>query len=196
MNASPDSAWAQAEQVDSMAQLSAADLNELGNLFEFGEIDLDNIQNVDSTSFSDHVQVTQPPSHPTTPFQELSTSMSLPGTAAHDFGAQIQYGVHSMDHGHPQQAYLSRENSQTQFPIDIYQNAIRQPFQNTGHPHQFSYQAQPSYPSGNHVPPTPTSFELHGMQPHSQMDPQQRAILEQRYQLRKDDVVSRARFSY
>lgn len=48
------------------------------------------------------------------------------------------------------------------------------------------------YQPPQHVPPTPNSYDMQGSAAHflhQQMDPQARAFLEQRYQLRKDDTA-------
>lgn len=175
-----------------MAQMNT-DLDDLGNLFEFGDIDLNlqDLPSVDSAQYNGHMRA--PGTHPSTPYDEIPEPQGMSNTAAQDFGgAHGQFGMpQNMDHS--QQHRFNNGQPQTTNPYtteSMYQPSM-QPTYQSGTP-QFNFQNNQMFPSTQHVPPTPNSFEMHGetarfMQ--QQMDPQQRAILEQRYQLRKEDAV-------
>jgi hypothetical protein len=189
MNTPTEQSWARPgeQQMDAMTDMNT-DLDDLGNLFEFGDIDLNNISSVDATQFEQQLQ--QSVTHPSTPFDELSELQAMSTTSAQDFGAQENYGLGSfVGHGQPQAQYNSQVQASNPFTTEpMYQPSMQQQFPLQ---QQFQFGAMPSYPTNQHVPPTPNSFEMHGeagrfMQP---MDPQHRAILEQRYQLRKEDAV-------
>ncbi|KAK3720100.1 hypothetical protein LTR37_003923 [Vermiconidia calcicola] len=170
------------------------DLDDLSNLFEFGDIDLNNIP--DEGNFGNQMQE-QHSTHPNTPFQDLGKTMSLPGPAAHDFGAHEQYGLsHRMD----QQRYLGHHgnNISASNPYtaeSIYHSSAQPLYGSHPHPQQYPLHPHQGYLPSQAVPLTPTSFEMHGetgrfMHRPPQFDPQQRAILEQRYGLRKDDAIA------
>lgn len=194
MNPAAEQAWSRPpEQLDTMAMPS--DMTDVDNFFNFGEIDLDGIPNVDPSQYGDQMQ--QPGTHPSTPFNEMAETQLPAGTSTHEFGGHEQFG---MAQGlEQQQPYMPRDHSQapTSHPFtteSMYQPSMRSTYHG-GHPQQFQFhQQQQVFPPGHHVPPTPNSFDMHGeagrfMQQHQQLDPQQRAIMEQRYQLRKDDAV-------
>ena len=176
--------------LDPMAQMTN-ELEDLGNLFGFGDIDLNNITN--SGEFGDHLQQ-QHGTHPNTPFQDLSEAPTIPNTSAHDFGEHDQFGMQNMDPRH----YMGPQgkHAATSIPYNaepMYQPAMNQPY--NPHAQNFQYQPQQGFAINQHVPPTPNSYDMHGrtghfMHQHAQLDPQQRAILEQRYQLRKDDAIA------
>jgi hypothetical protein len=189
MDTSAEQSWATSgEQMDSLAHMNT-DLDDLGNLFEFGDIDLNNISSVDSINYDSHVQ--QNGTHPTTPYDETNEAQAMSGTSAQDFGAQEHFGIsQGVDLGQQQHNYSHQPRTSNPYTADpMYQPSMQQHFHNN---QQFQFQGMQAYPSNQHVPPTPNSFEMHGeagrfmQQP---MDPQQRAILEQRYQLSKDDAV-------
>ncbi|CAK4030621.1 Phosphorus acquisition-controlling [Lecanosticta acicola] len=180
------------EQLDPMAQMST-DLDDLGNLFEFGEMDL-SLQNMPSNQFGNHMRA--PGTHPSTPYEEMNESEVIIGTSAQDFsGVHGQFDMPQlMENTQQRQPHHLNGHPQTTHPYtteSLYQPSMHQAY----HPNQqqFQYQNMSGFPSTQHVPPTPNSFEMHGetarfMQ--QQMDPQQRAILEQRYQLRKEDAIA------
>jgi hypothetical protein len=190
MNTSAEQSWAGTgeQQIDAMTDMNT-DLDDLGNLFEFGDIDLNNIASVDTTQFEPQLQ--QHATHPSTPFDELSEIQAMSATSAQDFGAQERFGL-GQNIGHVQSQPQYNNQVQTSSPFSsesLFQPAMQQQF--VPNQQQFQFGTMPTYPSNQHVPPTPNSFEMHGeagrfMQP---MDPQHRAILEQRYQLRKEDAV-------
>lgn len=192
MDTSAEQAWARSnDTMDSMAHMNA-DLDDLGNLFEFGDIDLNNISSVDGINYDQHMQ--QNGTHPNTPFDETNETQAMAGTSAQDFGAQEHFGVsRNVDLG--QQRQQQQQQQQQQYSAPYTSEPMYQPSMQQHHFHpnqqQFQFQGMQGYPSNQHVPPTPNSFEMHGeagrfMQ--QQMDPQQRAILEQRYQLSKEDA--------
>lgn len=182
--------WSQPEQFN-MAQLSTSDLQDLDNLFEFGDIDL-NIAEVDPATFPDHMA--QPPQpHPT--LDDSTEQSDMLEGVGQDFGGPDPFGVQTVD---PPQQYIARDGGQVPKSLpytteSIYQPSMQQHYVSS-HPQQFRYPTQQhGFPPGHHVPPTPNSFEMHGETAHfmqqQQMDAQQRAILEQRYHVRKDDAV-------
>ena len=181
-----------------MAQMSN-DLDDLGNLFEFGDIDLNPLPGLGTDQYGDHLQQAQPISHPNTPFNGISpvAPPGMPGVQ--DFGGHEHYGMNpNVD---PQQ-YMSQDGSQvpTSLPFtteSMYQPSVRHSYHHNQSP-AFHFQAQ-GFPNGHGVPPTPNSFDMHGevgrfmqqqQQQHQSLDPHQRALLEQRFHLRKDDAVS------
>lgn len=183
MDASAEQAWSRS--VDDMDPLTLnASMDDLGNLFEFGDIDLNNLPNIDtSASYDEHMQHTS--THPSTPFNELNEPHTILSGNAHDFAGQQRFGPSaSADQAqrHPQSS---------QFTSDVaFQQSMQQ---HDFHPSQsFQFQAMPGYPMHQQIPPTPNSYEMHGEQGRflqSQLDPQQRALLEQKHHLRKEDAV-------
>lgn len=182
--------WSQSEpQVDSLAGISA-DLEDLGNLFDFGDIDinLDNIdgQYGDSTSHAQHI------SNPHTPFGEMNLAGGRNGTQAQDFGSHEQFGMHH--HNTDKMQYGGQPPVHDPFASDtVYRQPMQQSYQQP-HSQQYQYQSQSGLPTGYGVPPTPNSYEMHGevgrFMQQQNVDPQQHAILEQRYNLRKDDAMA------
>lgn len=169
------------------------ELDDLGNLFEFGDIDLNNIP--DPGEYGDHMQQQQHVTHPNTPFQDLSEAPHMPGTTAHDFVGHDQF---AMSQNMEQQRYMRQTDNHAPTSNPYSAEGMYQPSMQHGyHSHQQNYQFHPqqSFPPNQHVPPTPNSYEMHGetgrfMQRHPQMDPQQRALMEQRYHVRKDDAIA------
>ncbi|SMY19934.1 unnamed protein product [Zymoseptoria tritici ST99CH_1A5] len=187
MDTSAGQSWARAgeQQIDTMTDIPT-DLDDLGNLFEFGDIDLNNISSMDATQFDHQLSGT----HPSTPYDELSELQAMSETAAHDFGAQGRFSLgQNVGHGQTQTHFNHQVQTSAPFTSEpLYQPSMQQQFNSLQQQLQFA--GMPSYPSSQHVPPTPNSFEMHGeagkfMQ---QMDPSHRAMLEQRYQLRKEDA--------
>ncbi|KAF2483832.1 hypothetical protein BDY17DRAFT_322731 [Neohortaea acidophila] len=176
------------------AMVNMNELDDLGNLFEFGDIDLNSI--TDGASYGDQSQQQQQQqqqhgTHPTTPFQDMSQAPAMSGTAAHDFG-QTPFAIsQSMEYAMPHDGRVTTSNPYA--PEATYQASSHASY--LPYSQNFNFQAQPSYPSNAHVPPTPNSYDMHGetgtfMHQQSAMDPQQRTILEQRYGLRKDDAIA------
>ncbi|KAK3066759.1 hypothetical protein LTR53_016754, partial [Teratosphaeriaceae sp. CCFEE 6253] len=185
-----------------MAGMTTADLDDLGNLFEFGDIDLNNMPSVDADPFGDQLQQAQSLAHPNTPFNGMGSTTAPPGTAAQDFGGLEQYGMQQDMVGQPDQYMMgSVSQAPASHPFTsepIYQPSMQQMY---GQPQQqhYQYPAQQGFPPGHQVPPTPNSFDMHGeagrflqhQQPQQHhLDPQQRAMLERRFQVRKDDAIA------
>lgn len=180
--------------LDTMAEMN--ELDDLGDLFEFGDIDLNTIP--DSVQYGDQIQ-SQHGTHPNTPFQDMTEPPPMPGTAAHDFGGHAQYGLAQ---GMERQPYVRPHDARAPTSVPFTTEALYQPSiqpSYNSYSQGFHFQAQPGFPSHHHVPPTPNSYEMHGetgnfmqqqQQQHQSMDPQQRAILEQRYNVRKDDAIA------
>ncbi|KAF2160489.1 hypothetical protein M409DRAFT_70450 [Zasmidium cellare ATCC 36951] len=190
MNSAEQQAWSRPpEQMDQMAQMNS-DLDDLGNLFEFGDIDLNPISAVDSAHYGDHIQ--HPGTHPSTPFDEINEAQAISGSSAQDFGSHGQFGM-SQNVEQQQHHFDGRPQTSHPYPQDpMYQSAM----QAQQHPYytnqQFQFQGLQGFPP-NQVPPTPNSFGMHGEQGpfmQQQMDPQQRAILEQRYHLSKENSIA------
>lgn len=171
--------------MDNMAM--TAELDDLGNLFEFGDLDLA----VDSAQYGAHLQ--QHPhqhqqqsagTHPNTPFDEMNEAQAMQASSAQDFDQYEQARKQLQYRGLPQTSH-----PYTSEPM--YQPSMQQSY----HPgQQYAFPGMQGFPPSQHVPLTPNSFGMHGetapFMQQQQMDPQQRAILEQRYQLRKEDAVS------
>ncbi|KAM3419369.1 hypothetical protein BST61_g5300 [Cercospora zeina] len=165
-----------------------ASMDDLGNLFEFGDIDLNNLPSIEpSASYDEHMQHTG--THPGRSFNELNESQTIPSGNAQDFAGQQRFD----DAARVDQAQQSQRNPQsTQFPSDVpFQQSMQQ---HDFHSNQsFPYQAMPGYSMHQHIPPTPDSYEMHG-EPgrflQTQLNPQQRALLEQKYHLRKEDAIA------
>ena len=195
MNTSAEQAWSQAQ--DPMAHM-ATDLDDLSNLFEFGDIDLNTISQADGASFGDHLQDSIH-SNSTSGFDQLS-----PQTAnlVQDFGGHDQFALpQDMNHQQQQQQHYAGTNGESQMPTgQAYSGAQYHPAMYQQHQPQAFMFPQGGFPPGNQVPPTPNSYEMHGeagrfmqqqqQQLHQQIDPQQQALLEQRYQMRKNEAVS------
>lgn len=172
------------------------ELDDLGNLFEFGDIDLNNLPDVDSGSFGDQMQ--QPPSHPgthpSTPFHDLGDPSLLPGgSAVADFTGQDQL---SMMQGLDQQGqhhFLGQPatqmpSSNAYLPESIYQPSVSQPS-------DFHYHGQQTYPPSNNIPPTPNSYEMHGRAGPFTSQPQQQqfyrvSMEQQRYHPQKNGQIA------
>lgn len=178
-------AWSRPpDPVDTMAHMNS-DLDDLGNLFEFGDINLDPIPAVDSAHFDG--------THPSTPFDEMNEAQAMGATSAQDFGAHGQYAM-SQSMEHPQQHHFNGQpqTSHPYAPEAMYQPSMHQQQASFHANQQYQFQGMQGFPSTQHVPPTPNSFDMHGETRRflqQQLDPHQRAILEQRYQLKKEDAV-------
>ena len=181
--------------LDSMTQM-ADDLDDLSNLFEFGDIDLNNIS--DANDFGGQIQQ-QHGTHPNTPFQDMTDAPPMVGTAAHDFGGHDQFSISRQMEQQGQHHYIRQREKHvaTSIPYNvdpIYQASVQQAMYQSPHPYQLH--PQHVFPPNQQVPPTPNSYEMHGetgrflQQQHAHMDPHQRAIMEQHYGIRKDDAVA------
>ncbi|KAI7665288.1 hypothetical protein KC322_g16849, partial [Hortaea werneckii] len=142
--------WAQQEQqLDPLAGISG-DLDALDNFLDFGDIDI----NFDEPYGDQQVQDVPQLSHHTTSFTDVGQAGIQTGPQAQDFG---QFGAHQ----NVGQQHIGKPSGTDHFGVDsIRQSTMLQAFNQP--PQQFQYQSQPSYPSGNGVPPTPNSYELHG----------------------------------
>ena len=178
------------------------ELDDLGNLFEFGDIDLNNIPDVDSGNYGGE-QMQQPHSqhgtHPNTPFHDMTDPSLLPGSAVADFApGQEQMG---MMQGIDQQGQRPHHfmgppttqmpTSNAYIPDSLYQPAVTQPHQ----PKEFHFNGHQGYPPASHIPPTPNSYEMHGragsFMSHQQQQQYYRATMEQqRYQMQKDPHIT------
>ena len=71
------------------------ELDDLDNLFEFGDIDLNNIADVDSGQYGEQMQQphAQHGTHPNTPFHDLGDPSLAPGSTMTDFAGQEQLGM-------------------------------------------------------------------------------------------------------
>lgn len=194
----------EATELDAMAAQMPNDLDDLDNLFEFGDIDLNNIPDTDGFDGQPLQQQQQqhphhhshPGTHPNTPFQDMSPAPPMPATSAHDFGGMDQFGMSpNMAQTQQQQQFIDA-HAQTTMPFTsepMYQPSMQQMY----HSQQQQFQMHPhqGYPHNNQVvPPTPNSFEMHGvpgryLERHQQLDAQQQAILAQRYALRKEEIA-------
>ncbi|WPG97823.1 Hypothetical protein R9X50_00060400 [Acrodontium crateriforme] len=205
MNTSAEQQWSRPEQLDNMSHM-ATDLDDLGNLFEFGDIDLNTTPSVEPMQYGNHMQQqahSQQGTHPSTPFDEINDPVSMPTTMAQDFAAHNQYGVQSMEQS--QHQYMSTDSMAPQTSLAYSADSIYQPTMQQSQPQQFTpnqqqqqfqfQQQQSAYtPGRNGIPPTPNSFDMHGetgrfMQQQEHLDSQQRFMLEQRYNVRKDDAI-------
>ncbi|EGP92183.1 uncharacterized protein MYCGRDRAFT_107401 [Zymoseptoria tritici IPO323] len=159
MDTSAGQSWARAgeQQIDTMTDIPT-DLDDLGNLFEFGDIDLNNISSMDATQFDHQLSGT----HPSTPYDELSELQAMSATAAHDFGAQGRFSLgQNVGHGQTQTHFNHQVQTSAPFTSEpLYQPSMQQQFNSLQQQLQFA--GMPSYPSSQHVPPTPNSFEMHG----------------------------------
>lgn len=183
--------------LDSMTHI-ANDLDDLGNLFEFGDIDLNTLPG--GTDFGEPIQQ-QHVTHPNTPFQDMSEVEAMGRTAAQDFGGNNQFSmpqpVEQQQHQHHYRQQRQKiAPTSSPFTVDpIYQASVQQGMYHQTQPYQMHQHH--GFPHNQHVPPTPNSFEMHGetgrfmqQQQHSYMDPHQRAIMEQQYGIRKDDMMA------
>ncbi|KAK5123297.1 hypothetical protein LTR85_002727 [Meristemomyces frigidus] len=176
-----------------MAQMTD-DLDDLGSFLDFGEIDLNNIGNVDAMEYGNQVLQAQIISHPNTPFDDIGLALPPPSTATQDFGGQGQYGMlQQMEQN--QQQYNGQAPTSHPFTVDsMYQPSMRQAYHQS-HAQQHQFQPNPGFPPGQQVPPTPNSFDMHGrsgqfLPQGYQQGLQQCAVQEQRYGLRKDDALA------
>lgn len=195
-------AFPAAIRMDAMAQLSGSDLDDLSNLFEFGDIDLNNLSAItEAEEYGSQLGQPHHVTHPATPFADINQACQLGAAAAQDFDSdgQGQYGLQhapgQFSAGGPVGQQMAASHP---FPTEaMYQPAMQHSFSQPNL-QQFQYAHQPTgFPSGSIVPPTPNSFDMHGeagrflqQQQQQQFGAPQQALLEQRYQLRKDDAIA------
>ena len=175
------------------------ELDDLGNLFEFGDIDLNNIPDVDSAQYGDQMQQSQSQhgTHPNTPFHDLGDPSLLPASAVGDFAGQdpmdLMQGMDQQAHFLGQPAnQMSSSNSY--LPEAMYQSTVPQSQQ----PKDFHFHGQQQhYPPSAHIPPTPNSYEMHGraanfinQQPQQQQQFYRATMEQQRYQMQKDAQIA------
>lgn len=197
MNTPADQMWSQApESLDNMAPMTG-NLDDLSNIFNIDDFNLDNLPDLDANGFGDQMPQSHPGTHPSTPFDENMGQLGAPpGTAAQDFGGHNGFTLPgSMS---AQQQFENQSMVSMPFGADsMYQPSMQQTYPQQHQQSQqsnfnFNSQQQQHFPSSHQVPPTPNSLDIHGeagrfMQ--QQMDAQQRAMLEQQYQMRKEQQV-------
>ncbi|KKY16679.1 putative phosphorus acquisition-controlling protein [Diplodia seriata] len=169
----PQHQWSQ--PLDNMAMQQ-----DFENLLDFGDIDLD-------IPFYDSGE-TQPSDHQLSALADSLDSQHLPPSGA------IQ--PQNQDDGSSAQQQQSLQSPSTmQDTSGLFDFSFESAYDHT---HQQSQQQQNFSAPHDHsmqprafVPPTPNSVEMHGDATRymHHLDPQTRAILEQRYQLRKEDLV-------
>src|ERR1700712_1894122 len=165
MDPSAGQSWSQSEQRldDPMARMTD-DLDDLGSFLDFGEIDLNNIGNVDTTEYGmgNHMQQAQNISQSNTPFNDIGLAPPPPSTATQDFGGQEQFGMPQHMEQHQQQQYNAQASTSHPFTVNsMYQPDMRQAYHQS-HPQHPQFQPPSGFPTGQQVPPTPNSFDMHG----------------------------------
>jgi hypothetical protein len=197
MNAPADQMWSQApESLDTMAPMTG-NLDDLSNIFNIDDFNLDNLPDIDTNAFGDQMPQSHPGTHPSTPFDENMGQLGAPpGTAAQDFGGHNGFTLQgSMS---AQQQFENQSMVSMPYGTDsMYRPSMQQTYpQQHQHSQQqnfnFNQHQQQQYPPSHQVPPTPNSLDINGeagrfMQ--QQMDAQQRAMLDQQYQMRKEQQV-------
>ncbi|KAF4541723.1 Hlh transcription factor [Lasiodiplodia theobromae] len=163
--------WSQ--PLDSMAMQQDFD-----SLLDFGDIDLD-------IPFYDSSQA-QPTDNQLSALADSLDSQHLPPSGAvppqnqdDGSGAQQQQSLQSPSN-------MQDTNNLFDFTFESAYNHTHQQQQNFSAPQDHSMQPRAF------VPPTPNSVEMHGDAARymNHLDPQSRAIMDQRYQLRKEDLAS------
>ncbi|KAK0659093.1 Phosphorus acquisition-controlling protein [Lasiodiplodia hormozganensis] len=163
--------WSQ--PLDNMAMQQDFD-----SLLDFGDIDLD-------IPFYDSSQA-QPTDNQLSALADSLDSQHLPPSGAvppqnqdDGSGAQQQQSLQSPSN-------MQDTNNLFDFTFESAYNHTHQQQQNFSAPQDHSMQPRAF------VPPTPNSVEMHGDAARymNHLDPQSRAIMEQRYQLRKEDLAS------
>ncbi|GAB7330837.1 hypothetical protein MBLNU13_g02376t1 [Cladosporium sp. NU13] len=192
MNAPADQMWSQApDNMDTMATING-NLEDLSNIFNIDDFDLDSLPNMDAGGFGDQIPQSHPGTHPNTPFDESMGQLGAPpGTAAQDFGGHNSFDMSGQQHFGNQSMVSTPYGADPMYQPSMPQTYPQHQQQNFQFPQQHQHQ-QPHFQPTQQVPPTPNSLELHGeagrfMQ--HQMDAQQRAMLEQQYQMRKEQQV-------
>jgi hypothetical protein len=175
-NETEPSPWTQAEQYDPMA---AQDFNAL---IDFGDLDIDSI-NFGDTVF-EPAAGSRHDSNSQDPNQQLSNELADSLNAQHlqQFTPPVS---HRNDNATPGRHDTSQAHDFYDFNMAAFTPATQ------AHHVSFSAPQEPVFHAHMGVPPTPNSIEMHGDAARylQQMDPQTRAFIEQRYQLRKEEVV-------
>ena len=197
MNTPADQMWSQApESLDTMAPMTG-NLDDLSNIFNIDDFNLDNLPDIDTNAFGDQMPQSHPGTHPSTPFDENMGQLGAPpGTAAQDFGGHNGFTLQGSMNA--QQQFENQSMVSMPFGTDsMYRPSMQQTYpQQHQHSQQqnfnFNQHQQQQYPPSHQVPPTPNSLDINGeagrfMQ--QQMDAQQRAMLDQQYQMRKEQQV-------
>ena len=181
------SAWSRTNEQDEAMAAMESDLGDLSNLFEFGDIALNNLSQVDDSQYD---VVSRPLS--TTLFDDIADAPTM-RSSPHDVDFQRSYEQYDASQNvnllHPGHYDGTGTISQSYPPEAMYQPSMHSTYQAN---HPFPFQGQPGYPPNQYVPPTPNSFKMHGETGSfvpSRMDLQNRSLLEQRYQLREEDAV-------
>lgn len=177
-----------------MAQMES-ELEDLGNLFDFGDIDLNNMPG--PQDYGDQLQH-QDGTRTGSSFQSMSEAPSITGISTHSFGGHEQFDI-SRTHAHPQQQEYMRSHEKLAPSSGTYNNEpVYQPSTHQMYHHQhaqnYHVNQQQIYPHSHHVPPTPTSLEMHGetaryMPQFPMLDSQQQAALGQSYSVHKDSAI-------
>lgn len=193
MNTPADQVWSQApDNLDNIASMTTS-LDDISNIFNIDDFNLDSLPDMDAHAFGEHMPQSHPGTHPSTPFDENIGQLGAPpGTSTQDFGGHNGFGIPSSMGGQQQFGNQSTANNMHFGADPMYQPPMHQQYQHQQQQQpsfQFNHQ---QFPPSHQVPPTPNSLELHGeagrfMQ--QQMDAQQRAMLEQQYQMRKEQQV-------
>lgn len=158
---------------------------DFSNFLDIGDIDLTDFPTLDNPDGAQHGQLSANP-----PFSAEMQRIQQ-GVSAHDFGSNA-FGLGlAMD--------SNQMSQQIDMPISGNQS-FGNPAESGLWPeqashHQATHMPDHAFMQHHSVPPTPNSYEMHGnpgpyMQQH---DAQNRAILDQRYRLRKDDAVGHTR---
>ncbi|KAL1633848.1 hypothetical protein SLS56_002728 [Neofusicoccum ribis] len=164
------SQWSQ--QLDNMAAQQDFD-----SLLDFGDIDLD-------IPFYDSTQSHEDGDRQLSALADSLDSQHLPSSGV--VQPQGQNNGSAAQHQQPLQ------DSASDFFDFSFQPQYSHNHQSGHHQQSFSTPQDHSMQPRAFVPPTPNSVEMHGDAARylNQLDPQTRAILEQRYQLRKEDLAS------
>ncbi|KAF2491936.1 hypothetical protein BU16DRAFT_98603 [Lophium mytilinum] len=170
--------WSSADQYDPMS----APFNDL---IDFGELDIENINFGDTVFEPDHSQ--NDSNH------QLSNELadSLKAQHLQQFSPPVP---HSNRHAPPstpdpsQTPHVGCEMAHANTFYDFDMSAFNQTTQAQV---SFSAAQEPIFHSHTGVPPTPNSVEMHGDAARylQHIDPQTRAFIEQRYQLRKEEAA-------
>lgn len=174
MNHNQGSSWSQAEQLDHMATMQDIDFS---NFLDIGDIDLSGFPSLDQNQFD---RAGNPQQVPNVPYHGDAQGFEA-CSQIQDFAAENFELPSAMNQEPSASDGIATSNAD-------FSEAM-----NTTNWGQQSHHSQESvYQAHQGVPPTPNSYELHGHAGRylqQQMDSQTRAILEQRYQLKKDDAV-------
>lgn len=183
-------AWSQTDSMD-MSQVPN-DIDLSGFLDLDGGINFD-MPDLDTAGFGDLQQMDGTPQNAQFD-NNMSESLQASGTIAQDFGGQNQF---SMGQDGGQQSFVPHGSysapNTNPYAVEAMQQPMMQHFPQQQN-QQFQYQSHAGYGHGNHVPPTPNSFEMHGevgrFMNKQQLDAQQRGMYNQQYHVRPDDAVA------